>query len=242
MTYTSTPINKLKQDAINGFPNSQYHLGLSYWMGSDVEQNYKAAMKWFKMAVKRGSTSPYYLMGLAYFNGQGVKIDYKKSFDCFLDAAERFGHRDAYVMLGKAYEIGLGTNQNYDMAKRMYEISAEKEYTKAYIELGILYQNINWSNSSQEKAFYWLEKAAHKYEIEAQVRIAFMYKNGEGVKQDSEKAVKWLNAASEMNPESTKFFIGSVFRITNFFRNMSDFLYDKSITSILTDINENTPK
>jgi len=238
MLYTNTTISKLKTDAENGFPNAQYHLGLAYWMGTDVEQNFEKAMKWFQMAVKRGSPSPYYLMGLAYFNGQGVKIDYKKSFDCFLEAAERFGHRDAYVMLGKAYEIGLGANQNYDMAKLMYVISAEKEYTKAYVELGILYQNINWSNSSQEKAFYWLEKAAHKYEIEAQVRIAFMYKNGEGVKQDSEKAIKWLTTASGINPDITKFFIGSVFRITNDVGNMSDFLYDKSIKSILRDISE----
>lgn len=195
-------------------------------------------MRWFKMAIESGSISPYYLMGLAYYNGQGVNIDYKQSFDYFLEAAERFDHRDAYVMLGKAYEVGLGTNQNYDMAKLMYEISAEKEYIKAYVELGIMYQNINWNANSQEKAFFWLEKAAQKDETEAQIRVAFMYKNGEGVKQDSEKAIKWLTTAVNMNPNSTKYFIGIIHRITNDFGDMSDFLFDRSIESILTDMKQ----
>jgi TPR repeat protein len=207
-------------------------------MGSDVEQNFKEAMKWFKMAIENGSISPYYLMGLAYYNGQGVTIDYKQSFDYFSEAAERFGHRDAYVMLGKAYEIGLGAKQNYDMAKLMYEIAAKKEYVKAYMELGLMYQNINWNASNQEKAFFWLEKAAQENENKAQVRIAFMYKNGEGVEQNTMEATKWLKKAAEINPNGAKCNIGNICRITNDLGDMSDFLLDRSIESILIDMNK----
>ena len=112
------------------------------------------------------------------------------------------------------------------------------EYVKAYMELGIMYQNINWEANDQEKSFYWLEKAAQENETEAQVRIAFMYKNGEGVKQNTMEATKWLKEAAERNPNGAKYNIGKIFRITNDLGDMSDFLFDKSIESILLDMNK----
>lgn len=234
MNLTTHNPDDLEIDAKNGFPYAQYHLGLSIWM--DVNPDYEKATSWFKKALKVGFPLPSYLMGLAYFNGQGVEIDYKKSFDCFVIAADKLKHVDAFLRLGKAYENGFGVMQDYDKALFWYEKAVAKDNIPAYISMGLLYQNINFPGFDIKKSFNMflavLEK--NKGEIGDKIRVAFKYMKGEGVKKDFQKARYWFEQAEKEDPVESKkyFFEFAGYDDGNMFT-YQDFMLGKSMSSII---------
>jgi TPR repeat protein len=58
--------------AKDGDAESQGALGLMYYIGDAVSQNYEAAAKWFRSAAEQGLASAQYNLGVMYANGQGV--------------------------------------------------------------------------------------------------------------------------------------------------------------------------
>ena len=55
---------------------AQLNLGLMYAQGQGVPQDYKEAIKWFRLSAKQGLVEAQYNLGLMYENGQGVPQDY----------------------------------------------------------------------------------------------------------------------------------------------------------------------
>ncbi len=47
-----------------------------YAQGQGVTQDYKAAVKWYKLAAEQGYANSQYNLGVIYFNGEGVIQDY----------------------------------------------------------------------------------------------------------------------------------------------------------------------
>ena len=57
------------------FLSAQHNLGLLYFNGQDVPQDFQIAIKWFTLAAEQGSLQGQHNMAYMYYNGQGVKID-----------------------------------------------------------------------------------------------------------------------------------------------------------------------
>ena len=47
-----------------------------YFNGQGVTQDYRAAVKWYKLAAEQGEANAQGNLGVMYFNGQGVTQDY----------------------------------------------------------------------------------------------------------------------------------------------------------------------
>jgi TPR repeat protein len=60
-----------------------------YRDGQGVPQDYKTALKWFKLAAKQGYAGAQYDLGVMYRDGQGVPQDYKTALKWFKLAAEK---------------------------------------------------------------------------------------------------------------------------------------------------------
>lgn len=58
-------------------------------------------------------------------------VDYNKAFNWFLLAANNFDQHEAQFYLGEMYELGRGTDQNWDNALFWYTLSAENGNEKA---------------------------------------------------------------------------------------------------------------
>ena len=67
--------------------------------GQGVPQDYKTAVKWYRLAAEQGYVRAQYNLGLMYANGQGVPQDYKTAVKWFRLAAEQ-GNADAQYNLG----------------------------------------------------------------------------------------------------------------------------------------------
>ena len=101
--------------AKQGDVEAQYKLGLMYYTGAYVTQNYKQAAYWFEKAATLGVAKAQYNLGLMYDNGQGVTQDYKQAVYWFEKAATQ-GLAKAQYNLGLMYSNGQGVTQNYKQA------------------------------------------------------------------------------------------------------------------------------
>ena len=63
-------------DLEQGYGGGQNNLGLMYENGKGVPQDYKEAVKWYRLAAEQGLAQTQFNLGRMYYNGQGVQQDY----------------------------------------------------------------------------------------------------------------------------------------------------------------------
>ena len=84
-------LNALIQQAEQGDAISQYNLGVEYYVGGRVEQDYAQAAEWFRRAAEQGDVSGQYWLGYCYEYGLGVSQDYAQMVHWYTKAAEQEG-------------------------------------------------------------------------------------------------------------------------------------------------------
>ena len=105
-----------------------------------IPQDYKEAVKWYRLAADQGYASAQFLLGTMYFNGQGVPQDYKEAVKWYRLAAEQ-GDSSAQFNLGFMYNNGQGVTQNYQEAAKLFRRAADQGDAKAQNFLGVMYQH-----------------------------------------------------------------------------------------------------
>ena len=73
--------------AKQGDANAQYNLGVMYYHGKGVEQDYFKAREWYEKAVKQENADAKLNLSVMYYHGKGVKQDYSKAKDWYEKAA-----------------------------------------------------------------------------------------------------------------------------------------------------------
>ena len=86
-------------------PQEQDEIGYAYAMGIGVEQNLKTAVKWFRLAAKKGDANAQYNLGYCYWLGYGVSQNYKKAEEWWKLAVKQ-NHLMALDCLVGLYEDG----------------------------------------------------------------------------------------------------------------------------------------
>lgn len=74
---------------MNNEVNYDYQLGLKYYLGKEVEQDYAKAKTWFEKAAEQDDVNSQYMLGKMYYYGEGVKQDYPKAKTWFEKAAKQ---------------------------------------------------------------------------------------------------------------------------------------------------------
>ena len=117
-TYTLT-----KKLAEQGNAMVQTVLGLLYYNGEGVPQDYKLAVHWYTKAAEQGYASAQYSLGEMYDKGEGVPEDDKQAVHWYTKSAEQ-GYLDAQSNLGVMYVNGYGVLQDYVKAYMWWNIAA----------------------------------------------------------------------------------------------------------------------
>jgi len=86
-----------RQAAENGSLNSKYLLGLMYFYGRGVSQDYKESVNWLMSDANCGNNNAQYFLGLMYYTGRGVKKDYRMAY-VWLKVASLFGNKKTVKM------------------------------------------------------------------------------------------------------------------------------------------------
>ena len=79
---------KTLQAAEQGYAKAQFNLGLIYYNGQGVRQDYTQAVQWYRKAAEQGDAKAQYNLGVMYDNGQGVRQNYKIAKEWFGKACD----------------------------------------------------------------------------------------------------------------------------------------------------------
>jgi len=83
LSCSENDFQKTTRLAKSGDAEAQYNLGVMYFEGQDVPQNYTEAMKWFKKSADQGYAKAEFNLGLIYSQGKGVIQDYDEAVKWF---------------------------------------------------------------------------------------------------------------------------------------------------------------
>jgi TolB-like protein len=106
-----------------GYRAAVYALGVAYWSGQGVPQNYKEARRWFEKAAVAGVPAATAMLGLMSLKGQGVTQSYTEARSQFEKAAA-LGDPVGMTNLGVMYLNGDGVPQNQTEGRRLIERAA----------------------------------------------------------------------------------------------------------------------
>ena len=97
-----TALKEITPLAKAGNADAQHLLGLMYYMGRGVPQDYPQAFQWHRKAALQGKADAQYVVGAMYYTGNAVPQDQKHAVTWFRKAAEQ-GHAEAQHALGLMY-------------------------------------------------------------------------------------------------------------------------------------------
>ncbi|KAI0109217.1 hypothetical protein GGR51DRAFT_513085 [Nemania sp. FL0031] len=98
------------------------YIGRMWLRGEGVNQDFKAAYKWFDRGIKHGDAQSQWGLGLMYLHGYGVRKNVPKAFEFFKAAADQdFGL--AHVALGSLH-LDQGQPDDLKVANSYFEAAA----------------------------------------------------------------------------------------------------------------------
>jgi len=93
------------------------------------------------------------------------------------------------------YMQGLGTSQDYALARKYFMAAASKNYPQAMTYLGLMYQKGLGVPQSYTEALSWYQKAVKLNDPSAMNQLYLLYKNGWGVPKNESQAKQYLMKA-----------------------------------------------
>ena len=102
---------------------AQVRLGLMYYRGEGVVQDYGQAVSWLRKAAEQGYADAQWRLGEMYHDGKGVVQDYAQAVSWLRKAAEQ-GNPDAQANLAVMYTDGIGVSKNEILAYMLYNLAS----------------------------------------------------------------------------------------------------------------------
>ncbi len=137
--------------------DDQNTLGLMYFIGQGVPQDYKLAAYWYEKAAAQGAPYGQHNLGALYSSGQGVPQDYKLAAYWYEKAATQGDALSQYKM-GIIYFNGLGVQQDYIEAHKWFNLAGANGNAEAIKSRGSIEVSMNREQTAeaQRRASEWL--------------------------------------------------------------------------------------
>lgn len=204
---------KLAEEGIkNGSIWCNHLLGIMYYNGWGVEQNFAKGNELELFAAKNGISGAQRNYGLNLFLGQGIEKNEKEGLD-WLEIAAQNNNELAQLYLGEIYGDG-GEEIDPDLTKsfKWMRNAAEQGNTLAQDNLGHKYLEGIGVNKNAKKAFEWFEKAAHGGQASGYSNMGYCYREGEGVQRDLFKAEEYFQKAMELGDAHGAYQLGYLYQ------------------------------
>lgn len=186
---------------------AQYRLGICYYIGQGITQDYTKAVYWYTKAANQGHSNAQNSLAVCYENGQGVSQDYAQAFNWYKKSADQ-GNSDAQNNLGHCYYSGQGVAQDYKQAFKWFKKSANQGNKQAQYNLAICYDNGRGTTQDYKLAIKWYKKAADQGNSNAQFNLGSSYYRGQGTTQDYKRAVYWYKKSAEQGNKHAQYNLG----------------------------------
>ncbi len=128
---------QLRREAARGVPEAQFKLGVAYYDGMEIAQDYQAAAMWFQKAAEQGHELAQFALGEMLLRGEGIPTDEVEAAGWIRKSAEQ-GYAPAQDELAMMYSKGTGVGQNDFEAVNWATKAAEQGLPQAQFHLGSL--------------------------------------------------------------------------------------------------------
>lgn len=168
------------------------------------ERNPQKAFAIFQAEADKGNILAIHDIGKIYQQGLLGEANTENADKYFTEALRAFQEIEPtakkmrpYVQyrIGKLYNLGYGTEQDYEAALNWLQKSAMSENKYAQYSLGGLYYYGNGTEQSYEKAFRWYKCSADKGNAYAAYETAKMLRDGKGADLDKGEAERYFKSA-----------------------------------------------
>lgn len=179
------------------------NIGVLYYDGLGVEQDYEKAMEWYLLGAQAGSATAAYNIGQMYYNGQGVEQDYAAAMEWYQKAYPIDSSLNASLCanIGHLYHMGLGVEKDYAAAMEWYLRGVQEGSATAACNIGLMYYNAEGVEKDYAAATQWWEKSLELNPdyLHAIEWLGYVYRQNEyGMTPDYEKAELYLQRAAGM--------------------------------------------
>ena len=165
----------------------------------EKEGRKEEAFYWFKQAAEGGEPGGWCNVGHCYMEGIGTPKDEAYAVKCY-EKELPTGNITSHNILGEAYFLGKGVEQNYTEAIRLLTYACDKGSKYGLFYLAKCYFNGWGTPQDYVRARQYLAKVDWNY-WEADYLRGLLYGNGLGVAADIPKAVGFLQKAGD-HPEA----------------------------------------
>lgn len=148
---------------------AQYLIGLDYFQGNGVVQDYAKALVWFHKAASEGYAPAQDKIGFIYKNGYSVNQDQFKAFEWFYKSASQ-DYTEGQINLALMFKEGHGVDQDRSKSLEWFKKAAYKgnDIAKYNVELlseenAVLTQNINDSKDIHNKNIEFNEPLLNQF-------------------------------------------------------------------------------
>jgi len=118
-------VAKWRGVAQSGNREAQSLVGIMYFQGQGVPQDYPQAIKWLHMAAAQGEPKAMFKLGSMYANGQGFTRDHQRAAMWFVMAAESGNPKAEKELAKSAAEL---SDSQLAAAKRMAQTCIKREF------------------------------------------------------------------------------------------------------------------
>jgi len=180
---------------------AQRTLGTFYANGYCMDQDYLAALSWYKKAASNGDGISMLELGNIYGRGYGVIPNLEETLK-WLQLAEENGQVVGRVY-GLLYLDGVLVGKSIGRAYSLFVQAAEQGDPAAQYIVSMEYFRGKHLMKNPEEALKWLTRSAENGYVKAYRVLGGIYAFGSyGIRRDNAKAGKWLALAKDQNTET----------------------------------------
>lgn len=168
------------------------------------EKQYEKALEMFQKEAGKGNVPAMYSIAKMYRRGSLGKENIPKAQEYFAQTLKGFlalesgaGNMKPYIWyhLGRLYNFGYGTDQDYSEAFKWFEKAALSGNGYAQYSLGSLYYYGNGVAQNYEKAFEYYKLSADQDNAYACYETAKMFRDGKGMGKNTEQTENYFKNA-----------------------------------------------
>lgn len=153
-----------------GDVDAQFSLGLRYYRGDGITQDYAAAYQWWTKAAEQGLKTAQFNLGILNEFGEGVSKSDEEAFKWYSLSAEQEYHA-ALNKVGEFYRDGRIVPQSDTEAFARFEPAAKAGNTKAQYNLGLAYLEGKGCEANRERGINFLSRSAEGNNAEARRKL-----------------------------------------------------------------------
>jgi TPR repeat protein len=154
-----------KNDSSTDFkadPQANFCLGVMYYTGQGVVQNYAEAIKWLALAAEKGNIEAAHDLGVIYQDGNNaVPQNIDEAIKWYRKAADE-GYANSQLNLGIIYQEGKMVKQDYTEALKWYNKAAVQKSAGAQYNLALMYANGYGVEINEQEALRQLHLSANQ--------------------------------------------------------------------------------